>query len=92
MAALVFGVGEEERPGGGSAERQDGRFVLHEGRVPDGDIPGAGSPRQATEDRIESIRRKLLDARGERPRPFEDTKVLADWNGLMIAALAGASG
>ena len=89
MAALVFGVGEEERPGGGSAERQDGRFVLHEGRVPDGHISGAGSPRQATEDRIESIRRKLLDARGERPRPFKDTKVLADWNGLMIAALAG---
>ena len=31
---------------------------------------------------------KLFTARESRPRPFRDDKVLADWNGLMIAALA----
>ncbi len=38
--------------------------------------------------RLESIRDKLLSARNERVRPRRDDKVLADWNGLMIAALA----
>ena len=38
--------------------------------------------------RFESIRRKLLAAREKRVRPSKDDKILADWNGLMIASLA----
>ncbi|GAB4303948.1 MAG: thioredoxin domain-containing protein [Desulfuromonadia bacterium] len=30
----------------------------------------------------------LRHARDQRPRPFRDTKVITEWNGLMIAALA----
>lgn len=33
-------------------------------------------------------REKLFDAREERIHPFKDDKILTDWNGLMIAALA----
>jgi len=40
---------------------------------------------------IESIRKKLFHSRQDRSRPLRDDKVLADWNGLMIAALAGAA-
>jgi uncharacterized protein YyaL (SSP411 family) len=36
----------------------------------------------------EKIRDKLFAAREQRIRPFKDDKVLTDWNGLMIAALA----
>ncbi|NWH08160.1 MAG: thioredoxin domain-containing protein [Alphaproteobacteria bacterium] len=36
-------------------------------------------------------RKLLLKARGERPRPAWDDKVLADWNGLAIAALENAA-
>ena len=38
--------------------------------------------------RWESARKKLLAAREQRVRPFRDEKILTDWNGLMIAALA----
>jgi uncharacterized protein YyaL (SSP411 family) len=39
---------------------------------------------------LESIRTKLLDARQDRVHPLLDDKILTDWNGLMIAALAKA--
>src|SRR3984885_380330 len=40
--------------------------------------------------RIAALREKLLAARAKRVRPGLDDKVLADWNGLMIAALVNA--
>jgi len=36
------------------------------------------------------LRARLLDLRERRPRPGRDDKILADWNGLVIAALARA--
>jgi len=40
---------------------------------------------------IESIRAKLFKEREKRIHPFLDDKILTDWNGLMVAALAKAS-
>ncbi len=42
-------------------------------------------------DLLESAREKLFNAREKRVRPLRDDKVLSDWNGLMIAALAKAA-
>ncbi len=39
-------------------------------------------------ERLATMRSKLFDVREERIHPYKDDKVLADWNGLMIAALA----
>ncbi len=40
--------------------------------------------------RYEAVRSRLLAARGTRPLPARDDKVVASWNGLAIAALADA--
>jgi uncharacterized protein YyaL (SSP411 family) len=42
------------------------------------------------ETKLAAMRETLLTARGRRVRPGLDDKVLADWNGLMIAALVNA--
>ncbi len=45
---------------------------------------------EASEAKLAAWRQKLFDVRAPRVRPGWDDKVLADWNGMMIAALAHA--
>jgi uncharacterized protein len=45
---------------------------------------------EADETRLAGLRATLLEARAGRVRPGLDDKVLADWNGLMIAGLVNA--
>lgn len=44
----------------------------------------------ALEEHLAALRKKLWMAREKRPKPRRDDKVLADWNGMAIAALAHA--
>lgn len=41
--------------------------------------------------RLQEVRRRLLAAREERPRPARDDKVVAAWNGLAISGLVDAA-
>jgi uncharacterized protein YyaL (SSP411 family) len=76
-----------------------GFFAYHYDVTGDGNFEGhnilnrsAGHARsEADEARLGALRTILLDARAARVRPGLDDKVLADWNGLMIAALVNAS-
>ena len=43
---------------------------------------------EALQKRLKAIRQKLFDYREKRVHPHKDDKILTDWNGLMIAALA----
>ena len=89
LVERAFGV----RPEGNYAEeatgRLTGRNVLAQ-MAPWGDVARElGLPDEAAALALwERARRKLVEARQRRPRPARDTKVLTDWNGLMIAALA----
>ena len=66
----------------------NGRNIFYLSKpVPDvHDFPAAN-----IEKSIESSRAKLFKARENRIHPGKDDKILTDWNGLMIAALAKAS-
>jgi len=48
----------------------------------------AKSPGAATRTTLEGARERLFRARQQRVRPGRDDKILTDWNGLMIAAMA----
>jgi uncharacterized protein YyaL (SSP411 family) len=62
----------------------EGRTILNRSASPALLPPGL-------EDDLAACRAVLFHARAERIRPGLDDKVLADWNGLMIAALANAA-
>jgi len=47
-----------------------------------------GIPAEQLSRQWEGLREKLFQAREERIHPLKDDKILTDWNGLMIAALA----
>ncbi len=51
----------------------------------------SGPQPEGVEDQLAQARALLLSERDKRVRPGRDDKVLADWNGMMIAALARAS-
>jgi uncharacterized protein YyaL (SSP411 family) len=78
---------------------EDGEFFArHYDVTSDGNFEGhsilnrlASHPRSAEdENRLALMRARLLAIRDSRVRPGLDDKVLADWNGLMIAALVNA--
>ena len=59
--------------------------------IGEGDAAGAETQRSIDDAaRFSMLRGKLLEIREKRVRPGLDDKVLADWNGLMIAALVNA--
>ena len=79
---------------------EDGEFFTrHYDVTPAGNFEGHNIlnrlkplPRTDTDEaRLAALREKLFSVRAPRVRPGLDDKVLADWNGLMIAALANAA-
>jgi len=71
-----------------STGQKTGRSILHLTKpLPDMADSLAQSEAEIRK-RWENARQKLFDAREGRVHPLKDDKILTDWNGLMIAALA----
>ena len=90
LAVRLFGVeteGNYDEPVRG----RNGKNVLHLAKP----LEQVASESNLTLDelilKLGKIRNVLFETRKKRVRPEKDDKVLADWNGLMIAALARAS-
>jgi uncharacterized protein YyaL (SSP411 family) len=79
---LVYGV----EPGG----NWEGQTILNQPRPFEQSAKTLGLDPKTLSAHLAEDRAKLLAARNTRVRPGMDTKILASWNGLAIAALADA--
>ena len=74
-----------------STRRTTGKNIFYLKRPLSGIADKQKIPFKLLQDRWETIREQLFAIRENRKRPGKDDKILTDWNGLMIAALAKAS-
>ncbi|MDQ6701740.1 MAG: thioredoxin domain-containing protein [Pseudomonadota bacterium] len=82
--AAFFGKFYDASPGGNWEDEAHGRVIILN-RLE------AAPPTLAEEARLAPLRQRLFDAREKRVRPGLDDKILADWNGLTIAAIVNAA-
>ena len=89
LAVHIYGL----KPEGNfidASGRSNGKNILHIAEPLEELAPYMGLTLQELIDRLHTIREALFEARKKRVPPAIDDKVLTDWNGLMIAALAKA--
>jgi uncharacterized protein YyaL (SSP411 family) len=92
-AAFAASVWNLERDGNYTDEvkgRRTGRNIPHLTRSHEDTARDLKMTTEDFEKRLESVRTRLFDEREKRIHPLKDDKVLADWNGLMAAAMAFA--
>ncbi len=70
--------------------KASGENILHLGKSHGEAAADIGLSERDFLARMENIRQRLFEAREKRVHPHKDDKILTDWNGLMIAALAKA--
>jgi len=88
FVAKVFNIGKDGNFTEQAAGRKSGLNILHL-RKPLGELASdLNLSQQDLETRLEVLRQKLFAYREKRVHPMKDDKILTDWNGLMIAALA----
>jgi uncharacterized protein YyaL (SSP411 family) len=85
----VYGV----TPGGNfhEAHLAGGQNILSLAHDPEDVAQANGLTVEALEQKLVAARAKLFEARGQRVKPKRDEKILAGWNGLMLAAFAEAA-
>jgi uncharacterized protein YyaL (SSP411 family) len=88
LASACFGVVPEGNFLEEATGHSTGANILHL-PLPEAELARMlGLDAETLRARIDSIRSRLLGVRSKRVRPHLDDKVLADWNGLMMGALA----
>jgi uncharacterized protein YyaL (SSP411 family) len=84
----VFNIKKDGNFKGEIDGNQIGRSILHMTKPANEATLEPNSSGSEFQKCLESVRSKLFSYRNKRVHPGKDTKILTDWNGLMIAALA----
>ncbi len=88
----VFNVKEQGNFQEEASGETTGTNILHMSKPLSGLATDLQMPVDVLRGRVEELRNRVFKTREDRVHPHKDDKILADWNGLMIAALArGAS-
>ena len=91
LVIKAFNIEEDGNFRDESTKMRTGANILHLQKP----LPEIASDLKISEQEIQNrwnaTRRKLFSVREKRIHPYKDDKILTDWNGLMIAALARAS-
>ena len=90
LAKKVFGLSPDGNFKDEATGRRTGANILHLPLPLDQAAESLALGPEKLSSQLETVRSRLLTARNQRIRPLLDDKVLTDWNGLMIAALAQA--
>jgi uncharacterized protein YyaL (SSP411 family) len=91
IVAYRFGVEEHGNVGMDPHGEFGENNVLYVARELDAVAKHFGREPGEVKDILEGARLSLFEVREDRPRPHLDDKILTDWNGLMIGALAFGS-
>jgi uncharacterized protein YyaL (SSP411 family) len=86
----VFGFEPEGNFAEQATGKRTGRNVPHRKQALAADAAMLKISEEELRKLLDAARRKLFEAREKRMHPDKDDKILTDWNGLMIAALAKA--
>ncbi len=91
LAILAFGIKEQGNFQDEATKQKTGQNILHRLSIPEKELAAnLGLGQEEVEKSLEEVRKELLAARQARQPPQLDDKILTDWNGLMLAALAAA--
>jgi uncharacterized protein YyaL (SSP411 family) len=88
LAVKVFSVTLEGNFVEEATKTRTGANILHLKKPLAEFADELGLPLSELEERVAGIKQKLFAEREKRVRPHRDDKILTDWNGLIVAALA----
>ena len=84
----AFNIQKDGNFAGEANGKKSGANILHLRKPLDEIASDLNLSRQDFDTRLKTARQKLFNYRAKRVHPLKDDKILTDWNGLMIAALA----
>lgn len=90
LAIEVFNVTEEGNYVDEASRQRTGKNILHLTNPTENLAEERNLSTEEFKKKLNDIRNKLFQKREDRIRPLLDDKILTDWNGMMIAALAKA--
>jgi len=88
FVAQVFNIEKDGNFTEGASGKKSGANILHLRKSLGELASDLNLSQHALQKHLEVIRQKLFAYREKRIHPMKDDKILTDWNGLMIAALA----
>ena len=90
FAIQVFHISQAGNFSHEATGQQTGENILYPGLPAEQLAKQMQMPLEQFHRKFEEVRQQLFRVREKRVHPFRDDKILTDWNGLMIAALARA--